>query len=82
MLEIKVLGPGCANCQKLESKIRAVLDEKTIEYKLTKVTDYGEIASHGVISTPAMVINEQVISSGRIPSDAHILDAARAQLEK
>jgi len=79
MLQIKVLGSGCSNCQRLEREIRAALDDAAIEYEITKVTDYADIAAYGVISTPAMVINEQVVSSGRIPKRDQIVDWAHAR---
>ena len=77
MLEIKVLGSGCANCQRLERETRAALDEAAIAYELTKVTDYGDIASYGVMRTPALVMNETVVSSGKIPKHEQILTWAR-----
>lgn len=79
MLTIKVLGSGCPNCQRLESETRAALDSTSpnIEYELIKVTDYAEIAAYGVMQTPALVINEQVVSAGRIPKAAQIVQWAR-----
>lgn len=77
MLEIKVLGSGCANCQRLERETRAALDEAVIAYELTKVTDYGDIASYGVMQTPALVMNETVVSSGKIPKREQIVAMAR-----
>ncbi len=78
MLEVKVLGSGCPNCQRLERETRAALDEAGIVYQLNKVTDYGDIAAYGVLSTPALVLNEQVVSVGRIPARAKIVELARA----
>lgn len=81
MLEVKVLGSGCANCQRLERETRAALDEANIDYHLDKVTDYGDIAAYGVLSTPALVINEAVVSAGRIPARAKIVELARNATE-
>lgn len=78
MLEIKVLGSGCPNCQRLERETRTALDEAGIVYQLSKVTDYGDIAAYGVMSTPALVINEKVVSAGRIPARAKIVELAQA----
>ncbi len=78
MLNVKVLGSGCPNCQRLERETRAALDEAGIDYQLSKVTDYGDIAAYGVLSTPALVLNEQVVSAGRIPARAKIVELARA----
>ncbi len=72
MLNVKVLGSGCANCQRLERETRAALDEAGIAYELTKVTDFADIAAYGVMQTPALVMNETVLSSGRIPSRPQI----------
>jgi small redox-active disulfide protein 2 len=77
MLQIKVLGSGCANCQRLERETRAALDKATIAYELTKVTDYADIAAYGVMRTPALVMNEEVVSSGKIPKQEQIVSWAR-----
>jgi small redox-active disulfide protein 2 len=82
MLQVKVLGSGCPNCQRLERETRAALDEASIPYELSKVTEYGDIASYGVMSTPALVINEKVVSAGRIPVRARIVELARANLSE
>lgn len=76
MLTVKVLGSGCPNCQRLETETRAALDAAGMVYDLAKVTDYADIAAYGVMSTPALVINEQVVSSGRIPSRSQIVALA------
>lgn len=73
VLEVKVLGAGCPSCQKLEAEARAALDESGLPYALFKVTDFAEIAAHGVMSTPALVMNNEVVSAGKIPKRAQIL---------
>ena len=73
MLEIKILGSGCANCKRLEHETRSALDESAIAYELTKVTDFADIAAYGVMQTPALVINETVVSSGKIPKKDQIV---------
>ena len=77
MLVVKILGPGCANCQKLEQETRAALDAAGIAYEIHKVTDYDAILAYGVTGTPALVINEKVMSSGRILSRNKIVELAR-----
>jgi small redox-active disulfide protein 2 len=77
MLHVKVLGSGCANCRRLESETRAALDEAGIPYELAKVTGYADIMAYNVLSTPALVMNEQVVSAGRIPARARIVELAR-----
>lgn len=67
-MELKVLGSGCANCKTLEARTIEALGVLGISAAIEKVTDYGEIASYGVMSTPALVIDEEVVVSGRVPS--------------
>ena len=73
MLNIKVLGSGCANCKRLELETRTTLDGAGIAYELEKVTDYGDIAAYGILSTPGLVMNERVVSAGRIPKRDQIV---------
>jgi small redox-active disulfide protein 2 len=72
MLTIKVLGSGCANCKRLEQIARKVITDMSIEADVVKVTDYNDIMSYNVLSTPGLVINEKVMSSGRIPTPAEV----------
>ena len=69
---IKVLGPGCDNCQRLEAHTRQALTTLGLEATVEKVTDYAEIAGYGVMRTPGLVVDEQVIVSGRVPTAAEI----------
>jgi small redox-active disulfide protein 2 len=74
MVEIKVLGPGCANCKRLEQITRKVVGFLAVDANIEKVTDYREIAELGVMSTPGLIVNSKVVSSGRIPSQTEITD--------
>jgi small redox-active disulfide protein 2 len=65
---IKVLGSGCANCRKLEERAVEAATRLGLTAPVEKVTDFGDIASYGVMSTPALVIDEQVVMSGRVPT--------------
>ncbi len=67
-MKIKVLGPGCANCQNLEKATRQALTDLGLEASVEKVTDYAEIAGYGVMSTPALVVDEVVVLAGRVPT--------------
>ena len=72
MISIKVLGPGCANCEKLESLTRSAAGNLGLEAQIEKVTDFGEIMQYNVMATPGLVIDEQLVSAGRIPSEGEI----------
>lgn len=65
---IKVLGPGCTNCKNLERVTRQAVAELGLDASIEKVEDYITIAGYGVMSTPALVIDEQVVVSGRVPT--------------
>jgi small redox-active disulfide protein 2 len=69
---IKVLGPGCHNCHTLEKNVRAALAGLGIEAPVESVTDYGEIAGYGVLRTPGLVVDEEVVVSGRVPKPDEI----------
>jgi small redox-active disulfide protein 2 len=72
MLSIKVLGSGCANCHKVEELARQAVAQLGIEAKIEMVTDMQTIMGYGVMSTPGIVINEKVVSTGRVPALAQI----------
>ena len=72
MLTIKVLGSGCANCKRLEQLTRKVVSELGIEAEVIQVTDPMKYSDYGVLSTQGLVINENTVSSGRVPSVAEI----------
>lgn len=71
-MEIKVLGTGCAKCKSLEKITREVVAQNNIEAGIQKVEDIFQIMKYGVMSTPALVINEKVVLSGRLPSSAEL----------
>ena len=72
MVSVKVLGPGCANCKRLEQIVRKVAGERALDAQIEKVTDYAEIMSWPILSTPGLVVNETLVASGRIPSEAEV----------
>jgi len=74
MLNIKILGSGCANCKRLEANARKVVADLGLEAEIEKVTDFNEILKYPILSTPGLVINEKLVSSGRIPSETEITD--------
>jgi small redox-active disulfide protein 2 len=67
-MEIKVLGPGCANCNKLEEATRKAVEKSGIDATIEKVSDLQEIMSYGVMSTPALVVDGELRLAGRVPS--------------
>ena len=69
---IKVLGPGCKNCKNLEKNTLDALKSSSVEAKVVKVTDIAEIQKYGVKRTPALVIDEEVVVSGRVPKEDEI----------
>ncbi|NUM81172.1 thioredoxin family protein [bacterium] len=68
MLDIKVLGPGCVNCVKLESMVKEVVAQQGLEATVEKITDYTRYADFGVLLTPGLVVNGKVLASGKIPT--------------
>jgi small redox-active disulfide protein 2 len=72
MLTVKILGSGCANCRKLEAVAREAASNAKLQADFLKVTDMKQIMAYDLLSTPGLVINEKVVSSGRIPTVAEI----------
>ena len=81
MLIIKVLGPGCANCKKLEALTHQVINQMGVQAEIIKVTEYPDITAYNIMSTPGLVINEKVVSYGRIPSAGEITTFVANALE-
>ncbi len=67
-MDIKVLGPGCARCEKTEKIVREAIEETGIDAKIEKIKDAMEIAGYGVFGTPAVIIDDEVKCVGKIPS--------------
>ncbi len=72
MLTIKVLGSGCANCKRVEQIVHKAVEEMAFHAEVIKVTEYPEIMRYNIMSTPGLVINEKVVSTGRIPTPAEV----------
>lgn len=71
-IEIKVLGPGCARCKSLYAEAQKAVAQLSAPAVLTKVEDFQEIMAYRILATPALVINGEVKSAGRIPNAAEI----------
>lgn len=67
-MEIKVLGPGCCNCNKLADATRKAVEKAGIDASIEKVTDMAQIMAYGVMSTPALVVDGELRLAGRVPS--------------
>ncbi len=72
MKKIEVLGPGCANCVRLEKNAREAVTMAGVEAEVVKITDYKAIAAYGILSTPGLVIDGKVVSYGRVPNAGDI----------
>lgn len=72
MLSIKVLGPGCANCEKVEQIARRVVSTLSVDAAVAKVADRSMWQMYGLLSTPGLVINERLVCGGRIPNEAEV----------
>ena len=66
-MRILVLGSGCPNCKKLEANVRQACEALGLKAEIRKVQDYGQIASYGVMRTPALVVDDEVKVTGRVP---------------
>ena len=72
-MDIKVLGPGCPKCKQTEEVVRQAVAESGVQAQVEKVSGVMEIASYGVFGTPAVVIDGQVKSVGKVPSKKDVL---------
>ena len=72
MLKIQVLGPGCANCERLEKLAREAVAELGVEAEVEKVTDMRQIMARGVMATPGLAVNDKLVSTGRVPSGSEV----------
>jgi small redox-active disulfide protein 2 len=72
-MDIKILGPGCANCKKVEKLVRETVAEAGVQADIEKVSDFMQIAKYGVFSTPAVVVDGKVKSVGKVPKKEEIL---------
>lgn len=73
MIQIKVLGPGCENCEKVAAAAKAAVATMGVEATIEKVTDREEFARYRLLATPGLVINDKLVTGGRIPSEAEVM---------
>lgn len=79
MLSVKVLGPGCANCERVEMHAMQAVEQvrsqhPTLEVTLEKITDTEQFLDYGLLATPGLVVNEKLVSSGKIPAPSQIVN--------
>lgn len=79
-MHIKVLGSGCANCNKLEKMVHEVTGELGVAANVEKITDIKEIAKAGILMTPGLIIDGQVKLSGKVPSKAQLMEIITSAL--
>jgi len=77
MKKVKILGTGCAKCKKTERMVRKVVEKNDLEVSVEKVEDIEKIMEYNVLSTPAVVVDEEVKISGRVPSESDIMDVLK-----
>jgi small redox-active disulfide protein 2 len=73
-MQLKILGSGCTNCRTLEARTVDALNTLGLDAPVEKVTDYADIASYGVMSTPALAIDDQIVLAGRVPTVVELVD--------
>jgi small redox-active disulfide protein 2 len=73
-MNVKILGPGCANCKTLERNTRDALEQADYNATVEKVEDMADIMKYGVMSTPSLVVDDEVVVTGRVPSAKEIAD--------
>ena len=78
-MNIKILGSGCANCVNLEKATRQAVNDLGLEATFEKVTDYADIAAYGIMRTPGLVVDEQVLLAGRVPTARQVKDLLAAR---
>ncbi|PKL84979.1 MAG: thioredoxin family protein [Ignavibacteriae bacterium HGW-Ignavibacteriae-1] len=74
MKKVKILGTGCAKCLKMEENTREALKELGYDYSLEKVTDINDIMNYGIMMTPGLVLDEKVISSGKLLNKNQLME--------
>jgi len=74
MMNIKILGSGCTNCHTLEARTREAVTTLGLSAEIEAVTDYPTILGYGVMSTPALVVNDKVVLSGRVPTTNQVVE--------
>ena len=77
---IKILGSGCKKCNELETATKAAISELDMDIAIDHVTDFSEIASYGVMSTPALVVNGKVVSYGKVLKKEEVITLLKKEI--
>ena len=81
-MKIKVLGPGCARCHQLEQMVKEVVKELGVEASVEEVKDVKKIMAYPILTTPGLVVNEELVCSGKVPNKAEVTKLIVNALEK
>ncbi len=81
MIKIKVLGPGCRNCVMLEQRTREALEGLGVEVEVEKVTDMATIVGYSLMSTPGLVVGDEVVVSGKVPTTRQLTKLLASRVE-
>jgi len=81
-MNIKILGPGCPKCHKLEKTVREVISELQVNATIEEVKDITKILKYPILITPGLVIDEEVIISGQVPSKEKVIELIKNAVEK
>jgi small redox-active disulfide protein 2 len=82
MLSVKVLGPGCTNCDNVGKVVMEIVSEMALEANVEHVKDRAEFARYGLMYTPGLVLNEKLVCGGRVPSKAEVTSWMMSALEQ
>jgi len=81
-MKIKILGPGCARCRQLESTVKEVVTELGVEAMIEEVKDVKKIMEYPILTTPGLVLNEELVSSGQVPNKSEVTQLIINALDK
>lgn len=74
MVNVKILGSGCQKCENLVKKVRKVVEDNSLSVEVEKITDINRMIDYKIMMTPALVVNEKVVSTGVIPKEMQIIN--------
>jgi small redox-active disulfide protein 2 len=73
MLSIKILGPGCPNCEQVETLAKQAVSNLALEARIEKITDRAQMQAYNLLATPGLVVNEKLVCAGRIPGEGEVV---------